>query len=166
MSWELSNSWEWWVARYKQCEDCALGKAKQRAVGKKAVPRSQVSGERLFFDISSPTTPTFGGKHHWLLVIDNCSNYCWSLFLREKSDLAQTMLGLINTLKIKFHLQVQCFHCIDVGKNQAFKKLQPGRAGDQLWIYSPRYSSAKWSSQMQVCYPIQPGTCHAQPWKI
>ena len=44
---------------FKPCEDCALGKAKQ----------------------SSPFTPTFGGKPHWLLVINGCSN--WSFFLKE-----------------------------------------------------------------------------------
>ena len=32
-------------------------------------------GERLFFNISSPSTPTFGSKKHWLLVIDDISNF-------------------------------------------------------------------------------------------
>ena len=71
---------------FKPCKDCALGKAKQQAVSKKAVPHSQILGEKFFFDISSPSTLTFGGKHHWLLVINNCSDYCWSFFLWEKSD--------------------------------------------------------------------------------
>ena len=79
-------------------------------------------GERLFFDISSPSTPTFGGKHHWLLVINDCSDYCWSFFLKEKSDLAQTMLGLVNNLKIKLNLQVQRLCCDNAGKNQAFER--------------------------------------------
>ena len=66
---------------FKPYEDCTLGKAKQQAASKKAVPHLQVFGERLFFDISSPSSLTFGGKCHWLLVIDDCSNYCWSFFL-------------------------------------------------------------------------------------
>ena len=53
---------------FKPCVDCALDKAKQCTASKKAVPCSQVLGERFFFDISSPSTPTFGGKCHWLLV--------------------------------------------------------------------------------------------------
>ena len=32
------------------------------------------------------------------------------------------MLGLVNNLKIKVHLQLQCIHCDNAGKNQAFKK--------------------------------------------
>ena len=46
--------------------------------------------------ISAPYLLHLGGKCHWLLVIDNCSNYCWHFFLPEKSDLAQTMLALVN----------------------------------------------------------------------
>ena len=48
-------------------------------------------------------------------------------FLKEKSDLAETMLGLFNNLKIKFDLQVQYLCCNIAGKNQAFeKKLKEG----------------------------------------
>ena len=71
---------------------------------------------------SSPSTPTFDGKRHWLLVIDNCNNYCCSFFLREKSDLAKTMLGLINALKVKFNFQVQCFLCNNVLRKPVTKK--------------------------------------------
>ena len=49
---------------YKTCKDCALSKAKQNADSKKAVPCSTILGERLFFDISSSLTLTFGGKQH------------------------------------------------------------------------------------------------------
>ena len=34
----------------------------------------------------------------------------------------ETMLGLINNLKIKSNLQVQYLHCDNAGENQAFKK--------------------------------------------
>ena len=71
----------------KPCEGCALSKARHWVVSKKAVPHSKILSEKLVFDISSPTTPTFGGKHHLILVIDDCSNYIWSFFLSEKSNL-------------------------------------------------------------------------------
>ena len=80
-------------------------------------------GGRLFFDISSPSTLTFGRKRHWLLAIDDCSDYCWSFFLCEKSDLTQTMLVLINNLKIKYNLQVQRLCCHNAGENQAFERI-------------------------------------------
>ena len=60
---------------FRQCEDCALGKATKGCISKKAVDCSKILGEKLFFDISSPLTPTFGGKKHWLLVIEDSSKY-------------------------------------------------------------------------------------------
>ena len=140
------------TSMFNPCEDCTLGKAKEWVVSKKAVPCPQILGERLFFDISSPSTLTFGGKHHWLLVIDNCSDYCWSFFPREKSDLTHTMLVLIDNLKTRWNLQVQ---------HSLWMNLWSGRAGDQLQVYSPRYTPTKWTCQMQVCYPFQLGMCHA-----
>ena len=77
---------------------------------------------KIFFNISSSSTPTFGGKRHWLLVMDNCSNYCWSFFIKEKPDFAQTLLALVNNLKLKLNLQVQRLPCNNAGKNQAFKR--------------------------------------------
>ena len=55
-------------------------------------------------------------------MINDCSDYPWSLFLKEKSNLAETTLGLVNNLKIKFNLQLQYLCCDNAGKNQAFKK--------------------------------------------
>ena len=71
------------TSTFKPCEDGALGKPKQWVISKKAVLCLQILGERLFFDISSPSTFTFGGKHHWLMVINECSNYCCSFFKQE-----------------------------------------------------------------------------------
>ena len=52
------------TSTFKTCEDCAMGKANQQTVSKMAVPPSQILGESLFFQISSPSTSTFGRKHH------------------------------------------------------------------------------------------------------
>ena len=102
---------------FKPCEDCTLGKAKQWAISKKAVPCSKIVGERVFFYISSPSTSTLCGMHYWLLVLNDFSNCIWSFFLKEKSDLAKTMLGLGKNLKIKFNMQIQHFCCDNAGKN-------------------------------------------------
>ena len=53
---------------FKPHEDCALGKTKQQSVRKKAVPQLQILGERLFFDISSPSTPTFGTSRERYII--------------------------------------------------------------------------------------------------
>ena len=115
------------TSTFKLCEDCTLQKAKQQGVSKTAVAWSTILGERLFFDISSPSTPTFGSKKHWLLIIDDSSNFL-EFHSKENSNLVDIILGLIEKLKNKYNLQC----CLQ-------ESLQTGRAGCWLWIYRPRY---------------------------
>ena len=109
------------IGTLKPCKNCALGKAKQCTVRKKAVPCSKILGGRLFFDIISPSTPIFGVKCHCLLVIDDRNNYIWSFFLKEKSNLVDTVVGLIKNLKNKYDMQVKYLCCNNARENQAFE---------------------------------------------
>ena len=70
------------------CEDCAMGKVCRTNINKNPEQRASKSGERLMFDILSPTAVSLGGKRHWLLVMDDYSDKIWSFFLKTKSDLA------------------------------------------------------------------------------
>ena len=84
---------------------------------------SELKGlERLFFDIRSPSTPIFAGKKHSLLVIEYSSNYTSSIFLKEKSELADIMLCLIKTFKNKYNMQIQYLCCDYAGENVVFEK--------------------------------------------
>ena len=114
--------------------------------------------ERLFFYISSSWTPIFGGKKHWLLVIDDNNSYACSFFLKEKFNLADVMLGLIKNLKNKYNLQVQYLR---FNKNVALKK--PANVKGLRWMLNilPRYATTKWLQWTQICYPFQLATHHA-----
>ena len=60
------------TSTFMLCKDYTLGKAKQQGVSKKAIALSKILGEKLFFDISSPSTPTFGSKIgylSWMTVV-------------------------------------------------------------------------------------------------
>ena len=107
---------------FKLCKDCALGEAKQHEVSKKSVSWLKILGKTLFFDISSPSTPPFGGKKHWLLVVEDSGNCAWSFFLKKKSNLSGVMLGLIKNLRNKYSMKVQYLCCNNAGENVAFKK--------------------------------------------
>ena len=109
------------IVIFKPCKDCALGKAKQYTVSKKAVTHSKILRERHFFHISYPLTPTFVDKWHWLLIVENSSSYIWSFFLKEKSDLVDAMVGLIQSFKNKYNFQVRFLHFSNAGENQAFE---------------------------------------------
>jgi hypothetical protein len=65
---------------FKVCEDYALAKARQRNVNKDWKGGSQVPGERVYLDISSIKGESYGGSCFWALVVDDHTDYCWSLF--------------------------------------------------------------------------------------
>ena len=84
--------------------------------------RSDVPGERLFMDISSTRHLSMGGKRYWLLVIDDCTDYSWSFFLKHKSNLPDKMIELIKDLKEKHNYIVKYVRCDNAGENTKFEK--------------------------------------------
>ena len=75
-------------------EDCVLGKVRNNRVTKISVKHSKILQESLFFEISLPLTPLFGGKKQGLPVIEDSTDYKY-IFLKEKSELKNVMLVFI-----------------------------------------------------------------------
>ena len=107
----------------EKCEDCSLSKARQKNLEKETKERSSIPGERLFVDISSVKTESFGGSKFWLLVLDDASDYCWSYFLKKKSDLSLTVRGLIKDLKMKYKKRVKFIRCDNLVKIKCYKRM-------------------------------------------
>ena len=105
------------------CEQCAKAKAKQKNLNKVTEERSKEVGERLFFDITPMKHPSYGGSRNWLLILDDYSDYTWSFFLKEKSDLAECMVDFIQDLEAKHDIKVKNIRCDNAGENKAFAKL-------------------------------------------
>ena len=55
-----------------------FGKYKKGGINKKATECSNILGGQPLFDISSLLNPTFEGKKHWLLVIEDSTDFAWS----------------------------------------------------------------------------------------
>jgi hypothetical protein len=85
---------------FKVCEDCEVAKLRQRNVSEDWKSGIQVSGEIVYLDISSIKGESYGGSCFWALVVDDHTDYCWSLFLKAKSDLKGKFLTLLIDLKI------------------------------------------------------------------
>ena len=117
------------TSTFKPCEDCTLGKTKRGCISKKAVVCSKMLEKSLFFDISSPSTPTFGGKNHWLLVIHDSTGYALIKFFLKKLNLKNVKMGLIKNLKTKYNIQVQYLCFYNRGENVDFK-----RTNKQEWM--------------------------------
>ena len=51
--------------------------------------------------------PSADGKKHWLLTVDEATDYTHSFFLKKKNDLIETMLIQIKNLLMKFDLRIK-----------------------------------------------------------
>ena len=92
--------------REKEKAMCALDEGVALTVMNDLVP-----GERLAFDVSSIKSRSYGGAKFWLLVMDDCTGFIWSHFLKHKSQVKDKMVELIKHLKMKFGHQVKFLRC-------------------------------------------------------
>jgi hypothetical protein len=97
-----------------------------------------VPGERVYLDISSIRDESYGGSCFWVLLVDDYSDYCWSIFLKNKSDLKSKVMTLLTNLKIA-GINVKYFRCDDSGENKAlFDACQAQGYGVKLKFSGPR----------------------------
>ena len=104
----------------KVCTDCAIAKARQKNVNKDRKDGSQVPGERAYLDISSIRDESYGGSRFWCLLVDDYTDYCWSIFLKNKSDLKCKVMTLLTDLKIA-GIKIKHIRCDDSALFQACK---------------------------------------------
>ena len=104
------------------CVDCAVGKARQKNVNKSWTGGSKIPGERLFVDISSIKSESYGGAKFWALIVDDYTDFCWSFFLKKKSDLKCKVVDVINELKA-MERPVSFVRCDDAGENKSLEQL-------------------------------------------
>ena len=107
-----------------KCRNCTMAKARQKNVNKQVDygKISQIPGERLYMDTSSVKTTSIGGSKFWLLVVDEATDMCWSMFLKKKSDLTENMVLLINTLTAQGK-KVKFIRCDNAGENLTLKSV-------------------------------------------
>ena len=103
-------------------KDCGVGKAKQSKINKGLNSKSEIPGERIFIDISSPKTASLRGKHHWLWVVDDCTDMSWSYFKKKKSETADKIISLIKDLKCRHGIVVRIVCCDNAGENLALRR--------------------------------------------
>jgi hypothetical protein len=71
-------------------------------------------------DISSVKERNFAREKFWALIFDDCTDYCWSFVLKNKSDLKVKIKSLLNDLKIA-NRNVTFIRCDNPGENITMK---------------------------------------------
>jgi hypothetical protein len=108
------------LGKFKTCEDCAVGKAKQNNTNQYWQQCSNNPRDILYIGILSIRGERFGGSKFWTLIIDDCTNYCWSYFLNKKSSLKEKDTSLILELRDQ-NIKVKILRWDDTGENTALK---------------------------------------------
>ena len=111
------------IGTFTPCEHCAFGKSKRKKLSKESVERAKKPGERMFLDISSPTTLSIGGSNHWALLLDDASDQAFSFFLNKKKNLAKTIVPFLKSLKSKHGIKVKTIRCDNAGENMYLQKM-------------------------------------------
>ena len=95
------------TGKFEPCEICVQAKIRQSNVPKKKVKQvPRRPGYRLFIDISSFKHESMGGKRHWLIVVDKCSDCSHSFFLKRKSDQIEMIPIWIKELKANYGIDI------------------------------------------------------------
>ena len=123
------------VGKLEPCEPCALAKSRRKNLGHGGISVTKNPGEKLWVDISSIRTASYGGNKFWVLVVDDRTDYCWSFFVKRKSDIGDSLLNLFMDLKAK-GIGVQTVRCDNAQENIAAKKLLTEKGFDVVFEYT------------------------------
>ena len=113
------SHWGWKIkGKTSQCEDCIIGKAKQKSVKKSTNTHATKPGERLFVDISSVNATSAGGRRYWGMVVDDYSRFKWSVFLKNKNELASKVMPIIEMIRGRGY-EVEYIRMDNAGENKS-----------------------------------------------
>jgi hypothetical protein len=103
------------------CIHCALANITKLPLSKSNITRSKQIGQRLFLDISKLSHSSIIGNKFWLLLVDDCSDYSWSIFLKNKNDQYDKILQFLSKMKQHNH-PVSIIRCDNSGENLHLKQ--------------------------------------------
>ena len=110
------------TGKLEPCEICAQVKIRLSNVPKKKEKQVPSRPEyRLFIDISSFKHGSMGGKRHWLIVVDEFSDYSHSFFLKRKSDQIEIPPIWIKELKAKYGIDIKYIRLDNSGENKSLQ---------------------------------------------
>jgi hypothetical protein len=102
----------------KVCEDCVVAKARLKNVNQDWMEGSQAPGERIYLDIGSFRDKYYGSSRFWVLIVDDYTDYCWSIFLKAKGYLNVKVMTWLTSLKVD-GVKVKIIRCNYSGEKKA-----------------------------------------------
>ena len=110
------------TGKLDKCENCALEKIRKKSIPKKNEKKETVPGGRLYLDISSIRQTSLGGNKHWILCVDEATNFKKSFFVKRKGDQNTILVEWFKDLKVTHGITIKRVRCNNSGENRALKK--------------------------------------------
>ena len=107
---------------YEPCHHCLKAKVRQKNISKVPRERRKRKGELTFWDISSTRYKSVGGTKFWNLIVDDCTNMMFSIFLKSKSDLPKKGIQFIKRIKNKYGVDMETIRCDNAGENRKLEE--------------------------------------------
>ena len=101
---------------FNTCISCSLGKINKKNINKENNHKTNLVGERLYFDLRYINSTSLGGNKYWLLVEDEATGYNLSIFLPIKSELASKLCNIIKQL-LSQNINIKYLRCDNAGEN-------------------------------------------------
>ena len=98
------------------CEECALAKAKQQSVPKFITSATSYPGEKVYYDITPMRFSSYGGSKNWLLIVDDYSDFCTSLFLKTRDETKEKFIQWVNLME-NYGIKIKYVRCDNAKEN-------------------------------------------------
>ena len=111
------------IGRMPPCEICAKAKIRQKNIPNMKMKQLPTRPRyRIFIDISSFKHVSRGGNRHWLIVVDEFSDYVHSFFLNKKSDQTKILPMWIRGMAKKHRIEIKRIRLDNSGENKSLQK--------------------------------------------
>ena len=102
------------------CRHCIIAKASKNILPKSRIEPSEIPGERIFIDISSPKTEGVWGARHLLLIVDDCTDMLFNFFIKSKNLLVDKLVPWIKDLKSTYGITGEMSSSMGLAKRKGY----------------------------------------------
>jgi hypothetical protein len=103
---------------HRPCTHCAEANIRMKKISKQPSANSATAkGERLMIDISWIKTESVAKNRYWLLIMDECTSFVWSYFMKTKYEQVSIIINYIRKLHIDHKVKVKYICCDSSGEN-------------------------------------------------
>jgi len=103
------------------CENCAIGKMRQKNVKKGPKEKSSKLGFCFHINIALSKFTSAGGSKYWFLAVDEATHVKCSLFLKQKNDVKEKFIPFLKEFQDTYGRHVHHIRCDNAGENQALE---------------------------------------------